>query len=263
MHFNPRSREGSDGFDIIFCHVSNHFNPRSREGSDCRNDIREGKVSISIHAPARGATPLSAVSARPSEFQSTLPRGERPPRLWDLYDSSGISIHAPARGATDGDATPSPLLIISIHAPARGATRSMTKSRSSVRFQSTLPRGERQAGRDPERGGSRDFNPRSREGSDRPGYGSRGSPPNFNPRSREGSDHKPTPYSPAFPISIHAPARGATPGGPAPCSWPEDFNPRSREGSDLNSINFLLFCCRFQSTLPRGERQVSPRRCIP
>ena len=55
------------------------FNPRSREGSD-------GK--------------LSSIKNTVSEFQSTLPRGER------LIGGDGrvgydeISIHAPARGAT-------------------------------------------------------------------------------------------------------------------------------------------------------------------
>ena len=99
--FNPRSREGSD-----HCHVTEdispiHFNPRSREGSDARS-VRERQQirSISIHAPAKGAT-FSAVvivpsvgnfnprsregsdahsvwmAAPSSEFQSTLPRRER------------------------------------------------------------------------------------------------------------------------------------------------------------------------------------------
>ena len=57
-----------------------------------------------------------------------------------------------------------------------------------------------------------------------------------------------------IPISIHAPARGAT---KLPfrlhCTDP-DFNPRSREGSDVVSYKIESVGREFQSTLPRGER---------
>ena len=55
-------------------------------------------------------------------------------------------------------------------------------------------------------------------------------------------------------ISIHAPARGATPPGYTECTTTGNFNPRSREGSDV--IQFVLQAefIKFQSTLPRGER---------
>ena len=76
-------------------------------------------------------------------------------------------------------------------------------------------------------------------------------------------------------ISIHAPARGATVYPYTLKRYQTDFNPRSREGSDDFSGNAIpgqnisihapargatLFRqltqndCRFQSTLPRGER---------
>ena len=104
-----------------------------------------------------------------------------------------------------------------------------------------------------------DFNPRSREGSDKlptcsPGtaarfqstlprrerpHGSR--PPSsrgyFNPRSREGSDMSVLDCFLGRHISIHAPAKGATCGlGPTPTPG-RNFNPRSREGSDLNDMS--------------------------
>ena len=54
----------------------------------------------------------------------------------------------------------------------------------------------------------------------------------FNPRSREGSDPIFIHQFINLVISIHAPARGATP-APYPSSSPKGyFNPRSREGSD-------------------------------
>ena len=77
-------------------------------------------------------------------------------------------------------------------------------------------------------------------------------------------------------ISIHAPARGATPPGYTECTTTGNFNPRSREGSDdlpdrqpaerddfnprsregSDVIQFVLQAefIKFQSTLPRGER---------
>ena len=77
------------------------FNPRSREGSDAALKLIRDNEIISIHAPARGATAAVAIfevgnthfNPRSREgsdnynmaaqtnilqFQSTLPRGERP-----------------------------------------------------------------------------------------------------------------------------------------------------------------------------------------
>ena len=106
----------------------------------------------------------------------------------------------------------------------------------------------------------RDFNPRSREGSDCKSSKLMFSFSNFNPRSREGSDIIGLDYVP-FPIgiSIHAPARGATiylvmilfgkkisihapARGATRYIQPVNradrhFNPRSREGSDTTAPN--------------------------
>ena len=57
-YFNPRSHEGSDSDLVMNIYNRNHFNPRSHEGSD--------------HLPT--LMRQSTVT----EFQSTLPRGERP-----------------------------------------------------------------------------------------------------------------------------------------------------------------------------------------
>ena len=57
-------------------------------------------AAISIHAPARGATPNTTAFAK-----------------GDI-----ISIHAPARGATHDKPHITTYNLISIHAPARGAT---------------------------------------------------------------------------------------------------------------------------------------------
>ena len=99
-NFNPRSREGSDQSEASDFPASPYFNPRSREGSDPNRLNISDTLSISIHAPARGAT-FYAIPSVP------------------LF---GISIHAPARGATLSADNLFVTWNISIHAPARGAT---------------------------------------------------------------------------------------------------------------------------------------------
>ena len=57
-------------------------------------------------------------------------------------------------------------------------------------------------------------------------------------------------------ISIHAPARGATDKSNQKINALNDFNPRSREGSDIRPLADKFKEYQFQSTLPRGERQI-------
>ena len=165
--FNPRSREGSDVRGILSCSDVEYFNPRSREGSDRGADDTGGQArTISIHAPARGATENLDLQSEIDRFQSTLPRGERLHCGYPDNTSDSISIHAPARGATTALSRLMALRQISIHAPARGATG---RNHCKPIFGSY-------------------FNPRSREGSDCTYISSISHTPNFNPRSREGSD---------------------------------------------------------------------------
>ena len=257
-----------------------YFNPRSREGSDPTAVFLLHFPSISIHAPARGAT--AGITATQNLSQDFNPRSREGsdtvcspfvissqyfnPRsregsdlpswcIWSM--ASIISIHAPARGATKVTVHFNQNHSnISIHAPARGATGDAKDIWLAVR----------------------NFNPRSREGSDHKCISSASKMRYFNPRSREGSDIQPTrnkretadKFQSTLPrgerrallgtltndeqISIHAPARGATPFGRifrlfaaisihAPArgatddllaflGQDQDFNPRSREGSD-------------------------------
>ena len=99
--FNPRTREGCDSGKIRVPELGERFNPRTREGCDRRQG--RGAVllgEVSIHAPARGATP--DVAGR-----------------WHRHQ---VSIHAPARGATAHRQVTLIRIGVSIHAPARGAT---------------------------------------------------------------------------------------------------------------------------------------------
>ena len=120
---------------------------------------------------------------------------------------------------------------ISIRAPARGATFNSPVNDPVLQFQSALPRGERHLQRNiiiP----TKNFNPRSREGSDPGSCWTDAALSNFNPRSREGSDISGGKFRDMLLISIRAPARGAT-------------------GSTLQCFRFVI---QFQSALPRGER---------
>ena len=143
--FDPRSRTGSDLPASASCARAAGFDPRSRTGSDICDDFPfRVLMRVSIHAPARGATPRSQQATRPGKvsihapargatsfaflfgwrrgFRSTLPHGERRSSCGAIDARSRVSIHAPARGATAGRAIFRPVWRVSIHAPARGAT---------------------------------------------------------------------------------------------------------------------------------------------
>ena len=98
--FNPRARAGRDVSILCVFVWQSSFNPRARAGRDAHFEHLRNQIRVSIHAPARGATP---------RFSST--------RLPEF-----VSIHAPARGATCLNCFRKTCGIVSIHAPARGAT---------------------------------------------------------------------------------------------------------------------------------------------
>ena len=77
-NFNPRSYKRSDGLHPHNIRTFLYFNPRSYKRSDLTGILGVCGVSISIHAPTRGATSLEN----------------------QLHRFFLISIHAPTRGAT-------------------------------------------------------------------------------------------------------------------------------------------------------------------
>ena len=170
--------------------------------------------------------------------------------------SAEISFNPRSRKGSDKSSTMLDISLqgVSIHAPARGATMSAVHTLLILRFQSTLPQGERL--------------PNSLIASVLV---------SFNPRSRKGSDlqhrvvkkrqkvsiHAPARGATSYyrdagslkKVSIHAPARGATKNAETNRLEYESFNPRSRKGSDkLNTITKFIASMKFQSTLPQGER---------
>ena len=195
------------------------FNPRTRVGCDgLVFDSLKVSVSVSIHAPAWGATSGFYLSCH-------LPKGFNPRTRvgCDGFAAVGrahgaqVSIHAPAWGATRRlVADEARQQDVSIHAPAWGATSAQARAaRAGFWFQSTHPRGVRHCPPWHNRWSCAGFNPRTRVGCDILGeHGARG----------------------VADVSIHAPAWGAT-----------------RQGLTIKPVRRM-----FQSTHPRGVRQVVP-----
>ena len=190
LGFNPRSREGSDLYALSHSYRDARFNPRSREGSDfsCFRCLwTENRCTVSIHAPAKGATYLhvterlrekvsihapakGATTGNPifksdMQFQSTLPRRERlhTNKIFEtIYSFNPRSREGSDNGKLYTDAE----MMVSIHAPAKGATRMGESMWTISVFQSTLPRRERRYTLPLYLARRQSFNPRSREGSD-------------------------------------------------------------------------------------------------
>ena len=146
QYFNPRTREGCDGFFI---------------------GIRLFTFSISIHAPVKGAT--KGLSSCDSSFSDFNPRTREGCDLnveCNIDYPALISIHAPVKGATTAHHVRKLCFRISIHAPVKGATSAVPPGylshgyfnpRTRERCDSTRCR--------PCRTGC-NFNPRTREGCD-------------------------------------------------------------------------------------------------
>ena len=123
-------------------------------------------MTVSIHAPTRGATNSQELIVFTRWFQSTHPRGVRHKALTHQPRTLLVSIHAPTRGATTNCRTVHSCTrsfnprthagcdfaalvkrvdgAVSIHAPTRGATSTLLrKSYNIMMFQSTHPRGVR------------------------------------------------------------------------------------------------------------------------
>mgnify|MGYP006981393368 CR=1 FL=1 len=91
LYFNPRSREGSDNAPQNILTIEKSFQSALPRGERLGvAGVILYCVSISIRAPARGATrPVNTIRPCGTKFQSALPRGER--------RSSTTSIYAPQR----------------------------------------------------------------------------------------------------------------------------------------------------------------------
>ena len=255
-YFNPRSREGSDYSLKSGADGEYDFNPRSREGSDCFHAVIFAVyTAISIHAPAKGATQHDTGKKVVNIFQSTLPRRERLCAQEHAKCVESFQSTLPRRERLFGRRCIFLPQQISIHAPAKGATSQVDEGMDIiVQFQSTLPRRERHV-QELITGKSHGFQStlprRERRGitlSQDLAY-----PISIHAPAKGATTMQPVLW-PARTISIHAPAKGATLRWVAFSVLFHHFNPRSREGSDLTRVYTEKHITRFQSTLPRRER---------
>ena len=189
-----------------------------------------------------------------ARFQSTRPRGARHEQVASRRDRHQVSIHAPARGATSLLLVQVRVEAVSIHAPARGPTPPTARCRRR----------------------SRGFNPRAREGRDKRVRRSWCRSSSFNPRAREGRDTASAMTAPSasvfqstrprgarrvdeehvievIDVSIHAPARGATPVFKR-TRISNQFQSTRPRGARPHHAATLLTALLFQSTRPRGAR---------
>ena len=101
------------------------------------------RLSISIHAPTRGATYLLHSLHTQYIFQSTLPREERQTISIDTSEDFKISIHAPTRGATNIIKKSSNPNVFQSTLPREERLSQTETFHHMILFQSTLPREER------------------------------------------------------------------------------------------------------------------------
>ncbi len=212
--FNPRARTGRDPTREALPIDVRRFNPRARTGRDGALRLLHASPRwVSTHAPARGATATSTVTAtglgpfqptrphgarprggsRPAErvqFQPTRPHGARP--SWPRRPWRHRPCFNPrARTGRDDDPATAPAPLLS-------------------------------------------FNPRTRTGRDASAYGANSGDRMFQPTRPHGARQEhgapcPGPLS----VSTHAPARGATALGREGVRMGRGFNPRARTGRDM------------------------------
>ena len=168
--FNPRSHVGSD--------ISPY---RKRTSSMFQSTLPRGerqiwiiphpyRLDVSIHAPTWGATPQTLVCRTKGGVSIHAPTWGATCASTRYASTYDVSIHAPTWGATICFVVTRPRYRVSIHAPTWGATHRRAMACRSIagfnprshvgsdgyvfhrlylrwEFQSTLPRGERRAGR--------------------------------------------------------------------------------------------------------------------
>ena len=223
-----------------------------------RVDIAVGRIfsPVSIHAPTRGATMVSAwargllprfnprthagcdngfgLGARAlAPFQSTHPRGVRPPPNQRRLFLTEVSIHAPTRGATTSTFGLPLLLMVSIHAPTRGATL-CRRNCGFIQYVSIHA---------PTRGATTHSCPSSDNAIC------------FNPRTHAGCDNRLPKWSGRIFSFQSTHPRGVRPARLLCFFFGLSFNPRTHAGCDRRYQSSRHRTLVFQSTHPRGVRR--------
>ena len=84
--------------------IRSSFNPRARVGRDGEQARVDDDLLVSIHAPAWGATPISARRLCARYGFNPRARVGRDVARREIHAFRHVSIHAPAWGATTADA---------------------------------------------------------------------------------------------------------------------------------------------------------------
>ena len=107
-------------------------------------DLHRLSCFISIHAPARGATNDDGEESILSEFQSTLPHGERLRRVWYRFRVGGFQSTLP-HGERPSYVTMRLTPSLDFNPRSRTGSDMQTSKITAIvnQFQSTLPHGER------------------------------------------------------------------------------------------------------------------------
>ena len=140
--FNSRARKGRDHSPGVPGPAPVRFNSRARKGRDICDTNTLCQFAVSIHAPARGATPSPSASSGPTSFNSRARKGrdnqpQTPLRRLSCFNSR-------ARKGRDGkNVSITSKVRVSIHAPARGATSGLSEAAIRAMFQFTRPQGAR------------------------------------------------------------------------------------------------------------------------
>ena len=256
------------------------FNPRTRVGCDLSYPHQIPTTTVSIHAPAWGATftsnrgfttcssfnPRTRVGCDTEVFRTLEAGISFNPRtrvgcdeihIWSAQCTATFQSTHP-RGVRPGGVPPrGSLQKVSIHAPAWGATHALVMAmRAMVAFQSTHPRGVRQLSRqDP--ANTNPFQSTHPRGVRRYRWC-------FWPIKMAVSIHAPawgaTEPSPLTHlrevVSIHAPAWGATiRASDARLQRPVSIHAPAW-GATITLVSLLVFLTLFQSTHPRGVRRI-------
>ena len=196
---------------------STGFDPRSRAGSVVINKPDNAIHTVSIRAPARGASTEELRLKLADPFRSALPRGERPApgqRLnWTIPFRSAL----PRGERLQPEQDQGPVQCFDPRSRA-GSVSAQTHSRWRLLKQCFDPRSR--AGSvmrlDTMGAATASFDPRSRAGSVMPKTRARSVGTSFDPRSRAGSVVQSCGIIVDAIVSIRAPARGASRGATRP-----------------------------------------------
>ena len=102
LHFNPRSRKGSDTHRLIYNVYTIQFQSTLPQGERLGTLTQTAIILIFQSTLPQGERRRILDTLQMDvQFQSTLPQGERRPLNIYQTPTKYISIHAPARGATN------------------------------------------------------------------------------------------------------------------------------------------------------------------